>query len=132
MAAGDHQSCGKSWPGLDAERDGVKYPEDPKTKFDQLAQRLQDELDELAGAGTGSLSKLQGRGDLSGLENQVMSIARWDAGRSFVRTVQEGHEEFTKIYGQVNEKFRIAIELVRAGGGNYTGVNNANLPRGGV
>ncbi|WP_113702591.1 hypothetical protein [Nonomuraea lactucae] len=112
---------------MDAERDNVKYPENPRERFDQLATLLEDELKDLVGQKKGSLNDLTVNGSLASFEAQVKRIARWEGGRSFTGTVRLGHDELTDIYAQVNEKFRIAIALVRAGGGGYQKTDNSTF-----
>ncbi|MFI7441216.1 hypothetical protein [Nonomuraea indica] len=128
MAIGEHRGCGEKWPGLDAERDGVKYPEEPKKRFEQLATQLTEALDDLQGSGRGSLTDLTTQGNLSGFTQQVRAIDRWDGGRSFADTLDLGHDELTKIYGQVNEKFAVAIALVRSGGGIFQTGDDVTFP----
>ncbi|MFG3435871.1 hypothetical protein ACGF0J_01385 [Nonomuraea sp. NPDC047897] len=128
MAIGEHRGCGQKWPGLDAERDGVTYPKDPKERFEQLATKLEDALEDLRGSGRGSLTELTTQGNLSAFTQQVRAIDRWEGGRAFADTLDLGHDELTKIYGQVNQKFDIAIALVRSGGGIFQAGDDVTLP----
>lgn len=128
MAGEEHQGCGEKWPGLKAERDNVTYPENPKERFEQLASRLEEALEDLTGSGRGSLTDLTTQGNLSGFTSQVRAIDRWEGGRAFANTLDLGHEELTKIYGQVNKKFAIAIALVRGGGGIYQTGDDMTFP----
>ncbi|NUW30215.1 hypothetical protein HTZ77_02050 [Nonomuraea sp. SMC257] len=123
MPAKDHRHCGQKWPGLDADRDGVEHPEDPKTKFQGLADRLTAELTALTGMKPGSVSDVQAKADLSSLRYEFKQVKRWDGGKVFLDTAQKGQEQLTDIYTQVNEKLRIAIDLILVGGGIYDKAN---------
>lgn len=124
MSVENHRQCGRKWPGMDAERDNVKYPENPQERFNQLASMLEDALRDLTGQKMGSLNDLTTRGNISAVTSQMRGVARWEGGRSFADTVQRGHDELTDIYEQVNQQFGIAIDLVRAGGGGYQAVDD--------
>ncbi|NUW40969.1 hypothetical protein [Nonomuraea rhodomycinica] len=123
MPAKDHRHCGQKWPGLDADRDGVEHPEDPKKKFQELADQLTAELTALTGGKPGSLPDVQAKADLSSLRYQFKQVKRWDGGKVFLDTSQRGQEQLTEIYTQVNEKLRIAIDLILFGGGIYDKAN---------
>ncbi|MEV0196936.1 hypothetical protein [Nonomuraea sp. NPDC050691] len=119
MPAKDHRHCGQKWPGLDADRDGVEYPEDPEKKFQALADRLIAELTALTGTKPGSLGDVRSKTNMDTLRLQVKGIKRWEGGKVFVETAQKGQEQLTDIYEQVDDKLRIAINLILAGGGIY-------------
>ncbi|MEV0148086.1 MULTISPECIES: hypothetical protein [unclassified Nonomuraea] len=119
MPAKDHRHCGQKWPGLDADHELLEHPEDPKKKFQELADQLTAELTALTGMKPGSLQDVQSKANLDNLRYQVKEIKRWDGGTVFVETAQKGQEQLTEIYGQVNDKLRIAIGLILAGGGIY-------------
>ncbi|MER6943388.1 hypothetical protein ABT294_05125 [Nonomuraea sp. NPDC000554] len=127
MATKDHQHCEQKWPGLDPSRDDVKYPDNPKDRFDQLAKRLEEELADLTGQKKGSLMDLRLHGDLSALDYLFRDMDRWDGGHVFSGTLQRGLDELTTIYEQANEKLRIAAGLVRGGGGTLDATDIANL-----
>ncbi|MEU0565521.1 hypothetical protein ABZ297_09035 [Nonomuraea sp. NPDC005983] len=127
MATKDHQHCEQKWRGLDPSRDDVKYPDNPKDRFDQLAKRLEEELADLTGQKKGSVTDLRLHGDLSSFEYFFRDVERWGGGKVFTDTLQRGFEELTTIYEQANEKLRIAAGLVRSGGGALDVADIANL-----
>ncbi|GAA3188413.1 hypothetical protein [Nonomuraea roseoviolacea] len=124
MPARDHRHCGQKWPGLDADHELLEHPEDPKKKFQELADQLTAELTALTGMKHGGVQDVQAKASLENLRSQVQGIKRWDGGKVFVETAQRGQEQLTDIYGQVNEKLRIAIDLIKVGGGIYDKAND--------
>lgn len=116
----------QSWPGLDADRDDVTYS---PQKIKAVASALREELEPLEGRGThttGSVSDLTQHGGVFGLRTQLDSISDWPGGKLLSKTLELGHDELVKVYGEVVTNFTTAISLIENGAGTYGITNVAN------
>lgn len=139
----------QSWPGLQAQRDGVTYSASTLTKIAEELQTLMNSLSGSTASGQpspsggvpGSLPHLQSDGNLTYLATNMFgareadapelklqgdTLRDWAGGRTFGQALISGHNEMSTIYQQVIEKLQVAIALVQEGAANYKGANQAN------
>jgi len=126
----------QSWPGLEADRDGVEYS---PSKLVKIANDLWAKYPEVSGIDptgkrTGATGATAGshpdvdqhRFALDAFATQLEGVRNWPGGQTFAGALRQSHDELSKVYREVNEKLAIAFQLIDVGAGNYERANVAN------
>lgn len=107
-----------NWPGLHADKKEVRVDPD---KLNDVADRLQKELDKYTATDSGSPNDLQTKCGSLGAQD----FGDWDVGHGMARTSSNTFSAIHPSYVKWVQQLQAAIGAIRATAKNYSGANDA-------
>jgi hypothetical protein len=107
-----------SWPGLDSDKKEVKVDPD---KLNDVAKRLEKELEKYTGQDSGTPTDLQAKAGNLGAQD----FGDWDVGHAMARASSNTFSAIHPKYVKWVQQLQAAIAAIRTSAGNYSGADSA-------
>lgn len=109
-----------NWPGLDSDKKEVRVDPD---KLNDVAKRLERELEKYTGQDSGSPNDMQVKCANLGAQD----FGDWDVGHAMARASSNTFSAIHPKYVKWVQQLQAAIGAIRQSAGNYSGAENATF-----